>query len=42
MGKKNILEKTSLAIGAAVVIGATWFWVVQIQNVIETLKLAYG
>ncbi len=40
MNKKNVLEKLSLAFGAAVVIGAIWFWSLQVMEVIEILRLA--
>ena len=40
MNKKDILEKVSLAFGAAVVIGAVWFWTLQVMDVMEILRLA--
>jgi hypothetical protein len=39
---KSILEKIATAVSAAVIVSAVWFWILQIGDVLETLKLAYG
>ncbi len=39
---KNILEKAALSLSIVVLGSAVWFWILQIQDVLETLRLAYG
>ena len=41
MSKSN-LEKLALLTSTAVLIAGVWFWSLQIGDVLETLKLAYG
>ena len=40
MEKKAILEAAAFVFGAAVLIGAAWFWTLQIGDVLELLSLA--
>jgi hypothetical protein len=35
-------EKIAVAVSAAILLAAAVYWTVQILDVIETLKLAYG
>ncbi len=42
MNKKDVLEKVSLAFGAGIVVGAIWFWTLQVLDVMEILSLAAG
>jgi len=39
---KSILEKIATTVSTAVIVCAIWFWILQIGDVLETLKLAYG
>ncbi len=39
---KNILEKAALSLSVLVLGSAIWFWTLQIQEVLDTLRLAYG
>ena len=39
---KTLLERIALAISVFVLLCAAWFWSDQINDVLETLKLAYG
>lgn len=39
---KPLLERLAQIASAAVLVVAVWFWINQINNVLETLKLAYG
>ena len=39
---KNILEKAALSLSVVVLGSAAWFWILQIQDVLDTLRLAYG
>jgi len=39
---RSTLEKIALVTSSGVLIAATWFWALQIGDVLETLKLAYG
>lgn len=41
MSRKN-LQRIAIAYGAAVLAGALWFWTLQVQSVIELLRIAYG
>ena len=41
MDKKAILEKVVIAFGIAVIIGAVWFYAVQVDDTLATLRLAY-
>ncbi len=41
MDKKAILEKTALVCGVAIILGAIWFWSLQVGDTLETLRLAY-
>jgi hypothetical protein len=41
MDKKALLEKTALVFGIAVILGAIWFWSLQVGDTLETLRLAY-
>ncbi len=42
MGKKSILEKVTITFGIAVIIGAIWFWSLQVGDVLELLRVAEG
>ncbi len=39
---KNILEKAALSLSVLVLGSGIWFWILQIQEVLDTLRLAYG
>jgi len=39
---QSLLEKLALMTSVAVIAGGTWFWVLMIGDVLETLRLAYG
>ncbi|XOV89891.1 MAG: hypothetical protein ACFHX7_08380 [Pseudomonadota bacterium] len=39
---KGILEKTAMVLSVAIIAGWSVFWVMQVMDVIETLRLAYG
>ena len=39
---KQLLEKLALAGGVLIVLGAAWFWALQVGDVLELLELAYG
>ena len=41
MDKKKQLETLALVFGAAVVIGAIWFWSLQVGDALDPLRLAY-
>jgi len=41
MDKKAVLEKVAIAFGIAVIVGAIWFYSIQIGDTLETLRLAY-
>jgi ABC-type uncharacterized transport system permease subunit len=42
MEKQAILEKIALAFGVAVILGAIWFWTLQVEDVLELLRAAEG
>lgn len=42
VGNVSIREKIALGVSGAIVLGAVVYWLVQISDVIATLKLAYG
>jgi len=43
MGKElNVLEKVSIAVSCGILLGALYFWVIQVRSVIELLRLAYS
>ncbi len=42
MKKQTILENAAIVIALAVVVSTGWFWTLQVIDVIETLRLAYG
>ena len=42
MSRKNLLEKAALVFAAVTVGAAAWFWTLQVQSVIELLRMAYG
>lgn len=39
---KGLLEKLALTTSVLVLIAAVWFWTLQVGDVLETLRLAYG
>ena len=39
---KSILERIAQFTSTAVLLVAVWFWIAQINDVLDTLKLAYG
>lgn len=39
---KSTLEKVALVTSSLVLVAAIWFWSLQVGDVLETLKLAYG
>ena len=41
MDKKAILERAAIAFGVAVIVGAVWFYSLQIGDTLDTLRLAY-
>lgn len=41
MDKKALLEKTAIATGIAILVAAVWFWGLQVQDTLDTLRLAY-
>ncbi len=40
MENKGIREKIAIGFGIAVIIGAIWFWSLQVGDVIELLRMA--
>jgi hypothetical protein len=42
MSQLSMQEKVAVAVSAAILLVAAVYWVVQILDVIDTLKLAYG
>jgi hypothetical protein len=42
LGSLSTQEKIAVAVSAAILLAAAVYWTVQILDVIETLKLAYG
>ena len=41
MDKKAVLERVAIVFGLAVIVGAIWFYSLQIGDTLDTLKLAY-
>ena len=41
MDRKALLEKTAIATGVVIVLAAVWFWGLQVQDTLDTLRLAY-
>ncbi len=41
MDKKALLEKTAIVTGVAILLAAAWFWGMQVQDTLDTLRLAY-
>ena len=41
MNKKVLLERVAIVFGIAVIIGAIWFYSLQIGDTLDTLRLAY-
>ena len=39
---RRLLQRLAIAYCAAVLGGAIWFWTLQVQSVIDLLRLAYG
>ncbi len=39
---QRLLERLALGTTAGVIIGAIWFWTLQVGDVLEILRLAYG
>ncbi|MFK7915525.1 MAG: hypothetical protein AB8B93_16535 [Pseudomonadales bacterium] len=39
---KTMLERVALVVSVAVIGAAGWFWYLQLGDVLETLRLAYG
>lgn len=39
---KSTLEKIALVTSSFVLVAAIWFWSLEIGDVLDTLKLAYG
>lgn len=42
VGHLSTREKIALAVSGAIVLASLVYWIVQVSDVIETLKLAYG
>jgi hypothetical protein len=42
MDKQAILEKVSIGFGVAIMLGAVWFWTLQVQDTLEILRMAAG
>lgn len=42
MENKSLREKIAITFGIAVVLGAIWFWSLQVGDVIELLRMAAG
>ena len=42
MSRRDWLQRIAIAYCAAVLAGAVWFWSLQVQSVIELLRMAYG
>lgn len=40
--KKHQLERIAIIVAAAVIGGSAWYWIGQVQNVLEILEMAYG
>lgn len=40
--RKIRIERTALVVGALILAGGAWFWILQILEVLEILELAYG
>ena len=40
--RKRRLERVALAMSVLILAAAAWFWVLQIDEVLEVLELAYG
>ena len=38
----GLQEKIALAVSGAIVLGSAIYWLLQVVDVIETLKMAYG
>jgi hypothetical protein len=41
MNKKAVLEKVVIVFGIMVIIGACWFYSVQLGDTLDTLRMAY-
>lgn len=41
MNKKAVLEKVVIVFGIMVIIGASWFYSVQLGDTLDTLRMAY-
>jgi hypothetical protein len=39
---RRTLQRIAVGYAVAVLAGALWFWTLQVQSVIELLRLAYG
>lgn len=42
MLSKNLLEKLAMGLSLLILAGLAWFWTLQVQDVIELLRLAAG
>jgi hypothetical protein len=42
MDKKKVLETTVMVFGVGILVGAVWFWSLQVGDVLEILEMAYG
>ena len=42
MNKQAFLENAAIGIACLVLVATGWFWALQVVDVIETLRLAYG
>lgn len=40
--RQKALQRIAVGYAVAVLAGAAWFWTLQVQSVIELLRLAYG
>jgi hypothetical protein len=40
--RRKVLEKMAVGYCAAVLVAAIWFWSLQVQSVIDLLRMAYG
>ncbi len=39
---RKVLQRIAVAYCLAVLAGAAWFWTLQVQSVLELLRMAYG
>ena len=39
---KQVLEKIAISFSVLVIGSAVWFWILQVGDMLDTLRLAYG